>query len=234
MRTNMISCPRLLMLTPIRSKMITRAAMQLCQIGILATVMSLFLGSSVQAQMTCSLGDQGLQQHYNPYLDQQPSLHANQELTLIYTVLCPPPYGCGQYLLVSNPTVSNAMAMAIGLGQTKIVYQPNFMNSIAQLYGIGATFGILAHEFGHHIDFHTTPLWMNNSWSRELKADAWAGCALFRTGIGTSNIENALRAIAQFLSPSHPGWPQRLQAVRTGFINCGGQWLNIYNLSEPY
>ena len=203
--------------------------MRLCKLGMLATVLGLFLGGSAHAQLMCSLGAQPAPQQYNPLSDQAPSPRADQELKRIYSVLCPPPHGCGYYLLVSNPTTQNAMAMTIGLGQSKLAYNSDFMDRIVQQYGGGATFGILAHEFGHHIDFHTTPVWMNTSWSRELKADAWAGCALARTGIGTGQIENALRAIAASPSPSHPPWPQRHQAVRTGFVSCGGHWLNSFN-----
>ena len=205
--------------------------MWLCKTGMLAVALSMILAGSVHAQLMCSLGAGPAQQPYNPLYDQAPSPRADQELRRVYSVLCPPPYGCGYYLLVSNPTTQNAMAMTIGPGQSKIAYQPDFMDRIAQQHGGGATFGILAHEFGHHIDFHTTPPWMNNSWSRELKADAWAGCALARTGIGTGQIENALRAIAASPSPSHPPWPQRNQAVRTGFVSCGGHWIQRFNSS---
>lgn len=183
---------------------------------------------SAYGQLMCSLGAMMPgQQGYNPYLDQPPAPRAANELASIYNMLCPA--GCGSYVLVSNHTVPNAMAQAIGWGQTKIGYASGFMNHVAQRFGFGATFGILAHEFGHHIDFHTTPVWMNNSWSRELKADSWAGCALARANVGTDQIQNALRAIAAYPSPSHPGWPQRIQAVQSGFVACGGQWLNRYS-----
>lgn len=184
---------------------------------------------AAHAQLVCTLGVGPVR--YNPYQDMPPSSHAATELMRIHHLLCSSsPYGCGSYVLARNPTVSNAMAMAVSPGLTKIVYNAGFMNSVAGQYGGGATFGILAHEFGHHIDFHTTPFWMNTSWSRELKADAWAGCALARAGIGTTAIENALIAIATYPSPSHPDWPRRQQAVRTGFVSCGGQWLQRFSL----
>lgn len=182
-------------------------------------LLGLLFMSTTNAQLMCSLGVSPDQQ-YNPNYDQQPSPRALSELNTIYSALCP--NGCGRYILASNPSAPNALAAAIAPGQSKIVYNPNFINQVANQFGGGATFGILAHEFGHHIDFHTTPLWMNNSWSRELKADAWAGCALARVGGSTQQIENSLKAIAAYPSPSHPGWQQRHQAVRTGFINCGG------------
>ncbi len=177
----------------------------------------------VHAQVMCSLGTASVPPNHN--LDEPPSPRADRELRRIYGALCAP-RGCGTYVLVSNPTVPNAMATVVGVGRTKISYRPVFMDQTAFQYGPGATFGILAHEFGHHIDLQTTPPWMNTSWSRELKADAWAGCALARTGVSTSNLENALVAIAAFPSPSHPPWQVRSQSVRTGFVNCGGLWPN--------
>lgn len=178
------------------------------------------------AQLVCSLGVTG-GGGYNAFLDAAPTPRALGEMEQVYNLLCP--QGCGQISLVSNPTAGNARAETSGNGVTKVAYSAAFMNEVASTFGGGATFGILAHEFGHHIDFHSSPPWMNNSYSRELKADAWAGCALANAGVGTGQIEAALRAIAAFPSPSHPGWPQRSQAVRTGFVNCGGSWRPGYD-----
>ena len=183
-------------------------------------VLSLSMADKVQAQLICYLGYP--QQQYIPSKDQLPSQRAEQELALIYKALCPPPYVCGMYQLRSNTTVGNARAELIGPGQTKISYNPAVFDSLALKYGGGATFGILAHEFGHHIDLHQTPPWLNTSWSRELKADAWAGCALARTQVSSVYLENALVAISKFPTPSHPSWQLRVQAVRVGFVNCGG------------
>lgn len=180
---------------------------------------------STYAQLVCSLG--GISSQYNYQYDQPPAQRALQELNHIYNTLCP--NGCGNVVLFQNNTVPNALAMVTGPNQSKIAYSPTFMNSVFQNYGGGATYGILAHEFGHHIDFHTTPPWMNNSWSRELKADAWAGCALAKVGLNTDQIENSLRAIAAFPSSSHPNWPYRVNAVRIGFTNCGGTWASQFN-----
>ena len=185
---------------------------------------------AANAQLVCTLGV-GPAQPYNPNWDMAPTPHAVSELRQIYNLLCSSsPYGCGNYILVRNPTVPNAMAMVAGPGLTKIAYSADFMNWVASQHGGGATFGILAHEFGHHLDLHTTPPWMNTAWSRELKADAWAGCALAAAGIGTTAIENALTAIAAYPARSHPAWPMRHRAVRTGFVSCGGQWRHSFGM----
>ena len=200
--------------------------MRLCRTGISVTVvLSVFMVGNVQAQMMCNLGTSGFVQ-YNPNLDQPPSSRATLELMVIYEALCPD--SCGEYLLVSNQTVPNALAVVIGPGQTKIGYKPEFMYNVESTFGSGATLGILAHEFGHHIDLNTFPSWMSNSWSRELRADAWAGCTLAKLYENTYALENALKAIASFPSPTHPPWQQRLLAVRSGYFNCGGSFWPTY------
>jgi hypothetical protein len=201
--------------------------MRLFRLAGFVVVLCLCLVGDAAAQTICSIGSTPVQ-YYNSYLDQQPSPQALQELQTIYLALCPPPLGCGNYVLFSNRTAPTVLWTPVGPGYSKFAYNPVLLNQLAIQYGNGASFGILAHALGHHIDFNTTPAWMNDSWSSELRADAWAGCALARTGVGTGQIENALVAIAAFPVPGRPGWPQRQLAVRTGFINCGGQWLGRY------
>ena len=196
-------------------------------LAVFVVTLCLCLFGNGNAQPVCSLGPTAVQ-HYNPYLDQPPSIRALQELKTIHDALCYSAGGCGNYVLFSNPTAPSILWTPIGPGTSKFAYNPAFLNQLAIQYGHGASFGILAHAFGHHIDFHTSPLWMHDSWSTELRADAWAGCAMAKTGVGTGQIENALVAIAAFPVPGSPGWPQRQLAVRTGFVNCGGQWLSHF------
>ena len=196
---------------------------------LIATLICLVSADIAYAGVTCSLGH-AAGRRYTPALDRPPTHRAAAELDQIYKMLCP--RGCGRYRLVQNPTVPNAFAQVIGRQVTKIAYNPTFMNQIAIKYGPGATFGILAHEFGHHIDLNTTAPWMNTAWSRELKADAWAGCALARAGILPNQIQNSLRAIAAYPSHSHPGWQQRHVAVRQGFESCGGRWAKQFNIGQ--
>ena len=170
-------------------------------------------------QVICQLG--GGPSSYNPYWNAPPTPYASSELGTIYRLLCP--NGCGRADLVQNATVSNAMATVVSPGVTLISYNPYFMNNVFTMTGAEASFGILAHEFGHHIDLNTTPSWMNNSWSAELKADAWCGCALARRGFNPAQISVALQAIAAFPSPSHPAWNLRIPAVQQGFLSCGGR-----------
>lgn len=154
--------------------------------------------------------------------DQPASPLAHRVLSDVQRRLCPS--GCGSVDLASNEGVGNAMAMMRRHGHTSIRYSRMFMNRIAASYGQGAAAGIFAHEFGHHIDFLSPASWMSHSWGKELRADGWAGCYLARAGLGANQMEMALRAIAQAPSMSHPGWPQRVRALRQGYGACGGHW----------
>lgn len=169
--------------------------------------------------IVCTLGPQN--GSYNPMLDGPTTPYATQEVTRIYQLLCP--NSCGQLSYFQNPTVPNAATMTQGGGSSKIVYSPNFMGAIFQRFGPAASFGVIAHEFGHHVDLNTNAAsWMDNSWGRELRADAWAGCALARARLPAQQLAAALQAIAAFPSPSHPAWNLRLPALQLGYASCGG------------
>ncbi len=148
---------------------------------------------------------------------------------MAYEVLCPK-NDCGRGELFKNPTLgNNAVTWVSGIrdGQNtraKIVYSPGFLDALAKSFGPGASYGVLAHEVGHHL---TAALSMRqpfeSSWNEELRADYLAGCALGRAGRTSSELENALRALAAVASKSHPSFKHRVPVVRKGFNNCRGQ-----------
>jgi hypothetical protein len=179
-------------------------------------------GQAVQAQgFVCSVGPGAMGR--NPMHDGSPTPAAFAQMNHVFGLLCPT--GCGNVNLVRNPTVSGAMMQVMTPGTSMVAYNPDFMNATAAQFGPGATFGIFAHELGHHLDFMINVAWMDHSWGRELRADAWAGCALARAGLSGMEMDGALQAIAAYPSSSHPGWAQRIVAVRTGYYGCGGnQW----------
>jgi hypothetical protein len=183
----------------------------------------LFLASTASAQVLCQLGNGT---GYDRGRNATPSNFARQQLERVYLDLCP--RGCGWTMLFENTTAPNALTEVFSPGYSVIVYQRRFMNDVNARMGPEAAYGILAHEFGHHIDMSATPAWMSTSWSRELKADAWAGCALAIRGFGTAPLGRALQAVAANPSVSHPSWRERVPAVQTGYFQCGGllgRWL---------
>ena len=59
-------------------------------------------------------------------------------------------------------------------------------------------------------------------WTPELRADAWAGCILARDNLTPADLQEALAALSEFPSPSHPNWNLRLPVIRSGYAHCGG------------
>jgi hypothetical protein len=185
-----------------------------------AAINSIWAEPAAAQQRVCSLGYYNNSNEYNPNLDSPPTPHALSIARRVAEVLCG---GVCRVSLLQNPTAGNALTLVFPNGQAKVVYQPHFMQQIEQAYGESAAFGIFAHETGHVIDGRTKVSWMLNSWNRELRADAWAGCALARAGLSILETKAALRAIAQYPSPSHPAWDRRLPALEAGYSQCGGR-----------
>ena len=167
-------------------------------------------------------------ERYDPRLDQSPSPRATAEVQAAYDALCPD--DCGRGELFENPTIGmNAATWVSGLGQgastrVKIVYSRNFLNGLNDQFGPGASFGVLAHEVGHHL---TAALSLRkfgeSNWNEELRADYLAGCALGRSGRSSDELENAMRALAQSATSSHPSFAERNPVLRRGYNDCRSQ-----------
>ena len=130
---------------------------------------------------------------------------------------------CPEIALFRNNSAANLMLVVSGDGQAKIVYAPQFFTKIDETYGDGAIVGLLGHVYGHALD-ETTPVnWINRGWAPEVRADVWAGCALEKARLGARGLGEALTALEKYPSPMHPGWGQRLPALRLGYTHCGGE-----------
>lgn len=163
---------------------------------------------------------------YDPRRDRPPGTRAIAEVKAAYESLCPD-RRCGSGEVFENPTIgNNAVTWVSGVRdgartRAKIVYSAPFLDALSGTFGPGASFGVLAHEVGHHL---TAALElrreMDSSWDEELRADYLAGCALGRSGRPPSELENALRALAQVASDSHPAFTHRTPVVRKGYADC--------------
>lgn len=177
---------------------------------------------------------------YDPKLDGTPSKRAIAEIQAAYDALCPK-QDCGRGQIYENPTMGmNAATWVSGLGQgnmtqVRIVYSKQFLNALSDSFGPGASFGVLAHEVGHHM---TAALGMRtpgeNNWNEELRADFMAGCALGRAGRTPEELENALRALASVATASHPSFSQRVPVVRKGFEDCRKQANAASRVKPPF
>ena len=168
-------------------------------------------------------------QVYDPRQDRPPSTRALEEVKAAYAALCPSGE-CGRGQLLQNETLGdNAVTWVSGIREgtrtrVKIVYSRGFLNRLNDTYGPGASFGVLAHEVGHHLTAALSLRSMGeSSWNEELRADYFAGCALGRAGRGSKELESALKALASVATRSHPSFRDRVPVVRRGYEECRGQ-----------
>lgn len=178
------------------------------------------LSCSLSAEVLCTLGKDA--SSYKPAQDQRASRDALQLASRLNTALqaiCAD--HCPQMALFRNPTVPNAMLIADS-GQGKLVYSPQFFAAAYASFGDSGILAIMAHEVGHALDATMGAAWIKNSWTPELRADAWAGCVLARMDPGPKGLEPSLAALAKYPSPAHPVWNRRVQIFRTGYTQCGG------------
>ena len=189
----------------------------------IASVLICFLLMPINAktpQIICTLGSSA--SSYNAYADQRPTGDAMQLARQVSAALvskCTP--NCPTLVIFRNSTAPNAILLADS-GRAKMAYAPTFFSSVYEKYGDGAIIAIMAHMLGHAMDATAPARWMPDRMEPELRADAWAGCALAEAGLSTSGLAAAFTALSMYPSPSHPGWSQRLPALRLGYTQCGG------------
>ena len=176
------------------------------------------------AEIICALGSGA--SAYDPNADERPSGDAMQLAGRMNAALSPNCLPkCPQIAIYRNPTAPNAM-LVVTADQAKFVYAPQFFTAVYDKYGDGAIIAIIAHEYGHALAETVPAPWMNNNWNPELRADAWAGCALGKTELSLNDLAEALTAVSKYPPVLHagaqPSLVQRLPALRLGYIHCGG------------
>jgi hypothetical protein len=173
------------------------------------------------AQIVCALGPAS--PPYNAYSDQRPSGDTMQLAGQVNRALgsaCRP--NCPTIAIFRNPSAPNLMLIADAPGRSKIVYKPEFFTLVYDAYGDGGIVSLLAHEVGHAIDATAPVPWMKKDWTTELRADAFAGCALARMNLSATALRAALNSLSRYPSTSHPDWTVRLPVLRAGYTQCGG------------
>lgn len=167
---------------------------------------------------------------YDPGQNRTPRPRAVAEIRLAYSLLCPlvmKDGRCGRGDIFENPSVgNNALTFVSGLRQGKrtkalIVYSARFLNLLDKEFGAGASFGVLAHEVGHHLTASGNLRGeFDHPWDEELRADYFAGCALAGAGRSIRDLEIAFKALAKVASPTHPASGDRNPKVKEGFDYC--------------
>ncbi len=122
------------------------------------------------------------------------------------------------YISIYQGGVLNASATVLN-NEPVIVYNSNFMNAMFRSGSQWAPKSIIAHEYGHHLNYDTTYYGQfKHPWTKELQSDFVSGLAMARMG---ATLEEATRALiiqfSSFGSQSHPDTPRRLDAVSQGW-----------------
>jgi hypothetical protein len=179
---------------------------------------------SASAEVICALGSGA--SSYDANADQRPTSDAMQlagRMNAALSPTCSPK--CPQIAIFRNATAANAM-LIVTADQAKFVYAPQFFTAVYDKYGDGAIIAIIAHEYGHALNETTPAPWMNNGWTSELRADAWAGCALAKSDLSANDLAEALTAVSKYppivKASAQPSIVQRLPALRVGYVHCGG------------
>ena len=108
---------------------------------------------------------------------------------------------CPQIAIFRNTTAANAM-LVVTADQAKFVYAPQFFPAVYDKYGDGAIIAMIAHEYGHALDEVHPASWMKSEGTPELRADAWAGCALAKSDLSSNDLAEALTAVSKYPPPT--------------------------------
>ena len=172
------------------------------------------------AEVICSLGSGA--SSYDAKADQRPTGDAMQlagRMNEALSPTCSPQ--CPQIAIYRNATAPNAM-LAVSADQAKFVYAPQFFTEVYEKYGDGAIIAMIAHLYGHALDEVHPAGWMKSDWTVELRADAWAGCALAKSNLSSNDLSEALTAVSKYPPSIRSSWSLRVPALRLGYVHCGG------------
>jgi hypothetical protein len=173
------------------------------------------------AEVVCALG--AATSAYKASLDDRPSADTMQIVRRVdaaFGPFCLPK--CPEVAMFRNATAANLMLTADRDG-AKLVYAPQFFATVYGKYGEPGIMALVAHVYGHAIDEVTQSTWLPANWNPELRADAWAGCMLAKSGLPANGVTEALAALTMYPPPSQTVWSRRIPAVRLGFTHCGGE-----------
>ena len=103
-------------------------------------------------------------------------------------------------------------------GQPFIIYDKAFLSRVEETtHTDWGAISILAHEIGHHANFHT----IDGTGSRpekELEADYFSGFWLHEMGANLSQSQEAMKHFqGEFVTSTHPPQSQRLVAIQKGW-----------------
>jgi hypothetical protein len=207
----------------------------LSTVAFMSTMLSTTTSTAhAEAQVLCTLGPATSAdgKPFDSMVDMPAAGDAQADVKKVKALLCPK--GCGKLYLFANTTSPHTVTVTDGGGTSKIVYSPKFLASVRKSYGPLGTFGVFAHDLGHHLDaMGNRPAWMKAAWDSETRADAWAGCAMAKAELKPSGLQAALLVLSEYPSARHPAWLERRAAITEGYKQCGGVVLPKLAKEEP-
>lgn len=122
-----------------------------------------------------------------------------------------------KFKVMQCPNTDNCFATVIE-GQPFIIYDNAFLNRVEETTRTDwAAVSILAHEIGHHANFHT----IDGTGSRpdkELEADYFSGFWLHEMGANLAQSQEAMKHFqGEYTTSTHPPRSLRLNAIEKGW-----------------
>lgn len=124
--------------------------------------------------------------------------------------------GCGELAVYPAFGLDGGASVKWDWRVAAIHYDVAWLDELREGYGSGVVIWVFGHEMGHYMAGSEV-----RGKTSELFADAWAGCAVGRTGMALEPVEAAIReAISPSDTPTHPGYEARIEATRAGARWC--------------
>lgn len=120
--------------------------------------------------------------------------------------------------------INNAVATTID-DERLIILDNSFLQKMeTQSANKYASYFIIAHEIGHHLNGHLSNSSYDKVFWSELEADNFAGSVLFKLGIAANVINDVVTLIApKYVNPlkdTHPEWQARMKAGINGYCKA--------------
>jgi len=151
------------------------------------------------------------------------------------------------FVLSPCSEISNAIAVSYK-GVRYILYDNDFLNQLD--YSSNDWFGItvLAHEVGHHVNGHSVDIVLalgdvveskslDKRRNQELEADEFAGFVLSKLGAPMDKVLANISSISSDADDSystHPSRSKRVNAIRAGYANAGGEIVQTQKTQSSY